>query len=134
MNFLLIDTNVIIRRLRRSIPDPIWNERLSGRAPVISPVTAHELRRGVRPGSPWEKAMTSFPAPLTEAPTPQDWIEAGDLIRKLFWNSHKGLALSRLQNDALIAVTARRLGADVWSSDGDIKLLCGSLRVRLLTD
>src|SRR5690349_16410010 len=105
MNYLLIDSNVIIRRLRGAIDDKTWIGLLSGRAPVISPITLHEIRRGIRPGSPWEGSIDRYPAPVVDAPTESDWITAADLIRKYFWNIHKGPNLARLQNDALIATT-----------------------------
>lgn len=134
MKLLLIDTNVIIRRLRGMIDESIWQVYLSGRAPVISPVTFHELRRGIRPGSPWESEIDRVPAPLVDPPSEEDWITAGDLIRIHFWKMRKGLELARLQNDALIALTAKRLNAELWSQDGDMRVLCDQLGVRLLVE
>src|SRR5689334_2175198 len=86
MNYLLVDSNVIIRRLRGAIDDKTWSALLSGRAPVISPVTLHEIRRGVRPGSAWEANIDIYPAPVVDPPTEADWIKAADLIRKFFWD------------------------------------------------
>lgn len=134
MNYILVDTNVIIRRLRGALNDTVWNAMLASRAPVISPITWHELRRGIRPGSPWESSIDNCPAPLIEPPSEADWIESADLIRKLFWKTHKGLALGRLQNDVLIAVTAKRMGAILWSKDGDMRTLCHELGVQLVVD
>jgi predicted nucleic acid-binding protein len=134
MRYLLIDSNVIIRRLRGTIDDKTWFALLSGRAPVISPVTLHELRRGIRPGSKWETNIDQYPAPVVDSPSEADWSDAADLIRKLFWNTHKGPNLARLQNDALIALTAKRLNAELWSKDGDMKALCDALQVRLFVD
>ena len=134
MKYLLIDSNVIIRRLRGAIDDRTWIGLLSGRAPVISPVTLHEIRRGIRPGSRWEVSMDQYPAPVVDAPTESDWVIAADLIRKHFWNTHKGQNLARLQNDALIATTAKRLGAELWSRDGDMRVFCVELGVRLFVD
>ncbi len=134
MSLILIDTNVIVRRLRGAIEEKAWIRNLAGRAPVISPITVHELRRGVRPGSPWEADMDRYPAPLVDAPTAVDWVEAADLIRRLFWNTHKGHSLMRLQNDALIAITAKKLSAELWSKDGDMRILCDTLGIRLFVD
>ncbi len=134
MSFLLIDTNIIIRRLRGAIDDKTWNALLSGRAPIISPVTLHELRRGVRPGSPWELSLNKSIAPVAAPPDEEDWSSAADLIRKLFWNTHKGPNLASLQNDALIALTAKKLNAELWSRDGDMRILCDTLGIRLFVD
>ncbi len=90
MNYLLLDTNIIIRHLRKNIDYKTWIALLSGRAPVISPITLHELRRGVRPGSKWEETIDLYPAPLTDPPSVEDWIKAADLIRTSFWNERKG--------------------------------------------
>ncbi len=134
MNYLLIDSNVIIRSLRGAIDNKAWNGILSGRAPVISPVTLHEIRRGIRPGSPWEASIDQYPVPVIDAPPESDWVTAADLIHKHFWNTHKGQNLARLQNDALIATTAKRLGAELWSKDGDMRVLCAELGVQLFVD
>jgi predicted nucleic acid-binding protein len=134
VKYLLIDTNVIIRRLRGAIDDKTWNALLAGSAPVISPVSLHELRRGIRPRSAWEKEKDESLVPTVNPPTEEDWILAADLIRNYFWNTHKGPNLARLQNDALIAVTAKRLGAQLWSKDGEMKVFCDALGVQLFTE
>jgi predicted nucleic acid-binding protein len=134
MNFILVDTNIVIRRLRGSIDDKTWSALLSGRAPAISPVTLHEIRRGIRPGSTWESKIDHYPAPMVDPPTESDWITAADLIRKYFWNTHKEQKLACLQNDALIAITAKRLNAELWSKDGDMRILCNALGVKLFVD
>jgi predicted nucleic acid-binding protein len=134
MTYLLIDTSVIIGRLRSAIDDKTWNSLLSGRTPVISPVTLHELRRGIRPKSLWEENIDNYLAPVTNPPSTEDWSTAADLIRSLFWNTYKGPNLSLLQNDALIAITAKKLNAELWSRDRDMKMFCKALGVRLLID
>jgi predicted nucleic acid-binding protein len=50
--------------------------------------------------------------------------------------THFSLAelLARLQSDALIALTAKRINAELWSKDGDMRVFCEALKVRLFVD
>ena len=63
-----------------------------------------------------------------------DWWEAGHLIRKI--GDARGWERSKrrdFQNDALIALTARRHGATVVTADApDFALLAGELRIAVL--
>jgi predicted nucleic acid-binding protein len=68
------------------------------------------------------------------APTAADWWEAGRLIRKIGdaagWDRHKR---RDFQNDALIALTARRHGATVVTANlSHFDLLAHELRVPML--
>jgi predicted nucleic acid-binding protein len=68
-------------------------------------------------------------------PTVADWWEAGRLVRTVGdaqgWDRSKR---REFQNDALIALTARRHGAMVVSANvSDFNLLARELRIQLLT-
>jgi predicted nucleic acid-binding protein len=67
-------------------------------------------------------------------PSVADWWEAGRLVRsigdKQGWDIHKR---RDFQNDALIALTARRHGATVVTADSsDFDLLRSELRISIL--
>jgi predicted nucleic acid-binding protein len=67
-------------------------------------------------------------------PTAADWWEAGRLVRKIGdaegWDRNKR---RDFQNDALIALTARRHGATVVTANvSDFDLLARELRIHML--
>lgn len=131
---LLIDTSILISYLRGAISTEILLRTLDGRAPLVSPVTLHELRRGVRPGSTWENQINRLvPSDtiLAAAPSSHEWMEAADVIRNYFNNRSK-IELATLTNDVLIALTAKTLCAELWSRDRDFKLICKAIGVHLL--
>lgn len=100
-----------------------------------SAVVLSELRRGARTRGA-ERTVERLHRLARDpwAPTPADWWEAGRLIRTLGdahdWDPVKRRAI---QNDALIALTARRHGATVVTSNrADFELLGQRLRVAVL--
>jgi predicted nucleic acid-binding protein len=100
-----------------------------------SAVVLSELRRGARtrPAQRLVDALAAL-APEPWAPTTNDWWEAGRLIRTIGdaqgWERGKR---REFQNDALIALTARRHGATVVTSDrADFELLSEATRVNVL--
>ena len=108
---------------------------LDGRAPFVSPVTLHELRRGIRPDSPWETQMDRLiPNDSIIAPSPsqQEWVDAADIIRACFGKTRSKVELAALTHDVLISLTARTLQAELWSRDGDFKVICKEIGVHLL--
>lgn len=101
-----------------------------------SSVVLSELRRGARTreGQRLVEALFKL-APVQWAPTEADWWEAGRLIRRIgdrqHWDRQKRRAF---QNDALIALTARRYGATVVTSDtNDFELLRKELGIAVMT-
>ncbi|MBI4637277.1 MAG: PIN domain-containing protein [Candidatus Rokubacteria bacterium] len=132
MPWAILDTSVYIGHWERGL----YEEALVAirRAFVVrhSAVVLSELRRGARgrgarrlvdqlyrlAATPWE-------------PSAVDWWEAGRLIRQIGdarrWDGNKRRAF---QNDALIALTARRHGATVVTANrADFDLLAGAIRV-----
>ena len=100
-----------------------------------SAVVLSELRRGART----RKALLQVEALARAAavqwePTAADWWEAGGLIRTIGdaegWDRGKR---RDFQNDALIALTARRHGAAVVTADaGDFARLARTLGIEVL--
>lgn len=130
-----MDTNVYIGHWERGL----YEENLSAvrRAFVVrhSAVVLSELRRGTRTREAQRVVEDLFRiARIQWEPTPGDWWEAGRLIRKIGdvrrWHTNKR---RDFQNDALIALTARRHGATVVTADTkDFDLLAKELRIAVL--
>ena len=100
-----------------------------------SSVVLSELRRGAR--TPQASRLVDSLHRIARVrwePSDQDWWEAGRLVREIGdaedWEINKR---REFQNDALIALTARRHGAAVVTANaGDFNLLSGKLGVRVV--
>ena len=135
MRWAIIDTNVYIGHWERSefcksLPDIRRSYIVRHSAVVLS-----ELRRGARTREARKLIadLHRVALPLWE-PTASDWWEAGRLIREIGdaerWDNSKR---RDFQNDALIALTARRYGAAVATNNQkDFNLLARQLHVRIL--
>ena len=104
------DTSVHIDVLRgtRSLADVL---AATGHPPIrLSPVVASELLRGVS-GSSTRNVMRLVRGLVTiEPPSWRScWLEAGRLLPRIF-RDHEVVGLARLQNDLLLALTARHTG------------------------
>jgi predicted nucleic acid-binding protein len=135
MPWAMLDTNVYIGHWEQGL----YEETLEAvrRAYIVrhSAVVLSELRRGARTREA-ERLVTALYrlARVCWEPTAADWWEAGRLIRKsgdvAGWDRHKQ---RDFQNDALIALTARRHGATVVTANlSDFDLLAHELRVHML--
>lgn len=134
MAFAIFDTGVYIDHFAG-----LHAETLQGlaRRYVVrqSAVVLSELVRGARTRAAQRMidALRRL-APIVWEPTPADWWTAGQLIRRVGdardWDPHKR---REFQNDALIALTARRHGATVVTTNAtDFKLLVPRLRIELV--
>ena len=135
MAIAILDTNVYIDHWERGqYQHTLENLR---RAYIIrhSAVVLSELRRGA-----WDREAQRLVAALFELatvrwePSVADWWEAGRLVRsigdKRDWDINKR---REFQNDALIALTARRHGATVVTANfTDFELLRSELRIAVL--
>jgi len=131
----ILDTSVYIDHWERGLyQDILENLR---RAFVIrhSAVVLSELRRGAR-GRDAELLVANLfeLATVRWEPSVADWWEAGRLVRnigdKQDWDINKR---RDFQNDALIALTARRHGATVVTANSsDFELLRLALRISVL--
>ena len=132
MAWAILDTNVYIGHWERGR----YQEGLTAirKAFVIrhSAVVLSELRRGARTREARRLVDTLFRlATVRWEPTGDDWWEVGRLIRKI--GDLRGWDRSKrrdFQNDALIALTARRHGATVVTADRvDFELLAREIGV-----
>ena len=117
------DTNVHIDVLRgrRSLAEVLT---AIGSPPVrLSPVVASELLRGVS-GHGARSVMRLVRGLVTlEPPSWRScWLEAGRLLPRIF-SDHEALGLARLQNDVLLALTARHTGTLFVTGDAHFAVL-----------
>lgn len=135
MRYAILDTSVYIGHWERGLhQETLETVR---RAFIIrhSAVVLSELRRGVRTRDAEQVVAALYRiAPVRWEPTATDWWEAGRLIRKIGdlqrWDRNKR---RDFQNDALIALTARRHGATVVTANlADFELLARELRIPVL--
>lgn len=111
------DTNVHIDVLRgsRSLGDVLT--AIGGPPVRLSPVVASELLRGVS-GAGVRSVMRLVRTLVTVEPPSWRacWLEAGRLLPRVF-PDHGTVGLARLQNDLLLALTARHTGALLVTAD-----------------
>ena len=125
MAFAVLDSSVYVDDWRVGLERELEPIR---RAFVIrhSAVVLSELRRGARTAAA-RRLVTALRRLASDVWTPDaaDWWAAGDLVRTI-GDAHDWDVSKRreFQNDALIALTARRHGAAVVSRNGrDFELL-----------
>ena len=100
--------HIDVLRGRRSVDELL---RQIGNLPVrLSPVVASELLRGVTGhGARSVNKLVRRLVPLEPPSWRRCWIETGPLLPRLF-PDHEEIGLGRLQNDLLLALTARHTG------------------------
>jgi predicted nucleic acid-binding protein len=135
MPWAILDTSVYIDHWERGLYEAdltVVRERFVVR---YSAVVLSELRRGARTAAARRLVEALYRLAWTLwTPTAGDWWEAGHVVRTIgdreHWDDHKRRGF---QNDALIALTARRHGATVITADRrDFELLSRALRIRVL--
>lgn len=111
------DTSIHIDVLRgtRSLDDVL---DAVCRPPIrLSPVVASELLRGVsRRGTRSVERLVHGLVPLEPPSWRRCWIETGRLLPRVF-PDHEAIGLARLQNDILLALTARHTGTLLVTGD-----------------
>ena len=115
-----------------SIHIPLLSGRLSwetvlqacGNVPVrLSPVVASELLRGISgPGRRQVEKLIRQLVPLQPPSWQRCWYETGRLLPQIF-PDHEAVGLARLQNDCLLALSARYTGAIFLTADGHFDTL-----------
>ncbi len=135
MRVAILDTNVYIGHWERALYQDRWDGLHQAYIVRQSAVVLSELRRGARTrvARSLVEALRRA-APVVWEPTAADWWEAGRVVQQIGdaknWDRGKR---RDFQNDALIALTARRRGATVVTADlADFGLLARALRVAVL--
>ena len=89
----------------------------------MSPVVASELLRGSKGRA--TRAVEKLIAKLVPIEPPSwrhCWLEAGRVVRSVF-PDYEEIGLARLQNDVLLALTARHTGAALVTQDAHFSVL-----------
>ncbi|HXV63365.1 MAG TPA: type II toxin-antitoxin system VapC family toxin [Vicinamibacteria bacterium] len=136
MAWAILDTNIYIGHWERGLYDEALAQVRQAFIVRHSAVVLSELRRGARTPTA-QSVVENLLKRATVVWTPQapDWWEAGLLIREL--RDARGWHRSKrrdFQNDALIALTARRHGATVVTANrAEFQLLSQKLGVSVLS-
>ena len=135
MAWAILDADVYIRHYEGRQPSDTLAKLQRGFVIRQSSVVLSELRRGARTPAArrWVEQIHEGAA-MRWAPTAADWWEAGRVVQVLGDRSGWGAAKRRdFQNDALIALTARRHGATVVTHNrSDFELLSSAAAVDVL--
>lgn len=131
--YAILDTNVVIRHLKGQLTHPL--DRFARRYVLRqSAVVLSELYRGAQNRAA-ERAIDVLARSAAEiwAPVSEDWLRAGRLVRAIGdeqgFDAHKR---RELQNDCLIALTARRHGALVLTGDvADFRLISRRVEIEV---
>jgi predicted nucleic acid-binding protein len=111
------DTSVHVALLRGDLELAAVLGRAGAGLIRLSPVVASELLRGTRGAARHAvEQIVRRLAPLEPPSWHAAFLAAGRLLPKLFAD-HEHVGLARLQNDVLIALTARHTGATLITSD-----------------
>lgn len=131
----IFDTGVYVDHWERgAYEETLENLR---RAYIVrhSAIVLSELRRGARSRESQRVVTRLFGlAKVRWEPSAGDWWDAGKLVRDIVdkqgWEAHKR---REFQNDVLIALTARRYGATIVTTNlADFELLRAPLRLSIL--
>jgi predicted nucleic acid-binding protein len=135
MPWAILDSDIYIGHWERGL----YQEDLARVAKAFivrhSSVVLSELRRGAR--TPQARRLVDSLHSIARVrwePSDKDWWEAGRLVREIGDTENWGInKRCEFQNDALIALTARRHGATiVTANEGDFNLLSGELGIRVV--
>ena len=122
------DTSVHVDLLRGDLRLADVIERVHGGPVRLSPVVASELLRGAsgKAARSIERLISSLVS--IEPPSWRAaWLEAGRLLPAVF-ERYESVGLARLQNDVLIALTARHTGSVLVTRDKHFRTLQRRLR------
>jgi predicted nucleic acid-binding protein len=136
MAWAILDTSIYIDHWERGLHAEVLDRVRRSFVVRHSAVVLSELRRGARTPQA-EKRVGQLFRRVRDAwePVSADWWEAGRLIRRI--GDQRGWEPSKrrdFQNDALIALTARRHGATVVTTDRqDFELLRRTVAIEVLS-
>lgn len=126
---IVADTCVILDFLDGLITEPSELIR-PYRLILMSPVALHETLRAY-PEDVHQELFEELISELLPPPKLEHWVEAAQLLKKLYPKRKKG-NIASMQNDILIALAARDIQAPVWSRDKDFELICNELKIPLI--
>lgn len=126
---IVADSCVLLDFLDGVIEDPLKIIQ-PYRIILISPVAFHEVLRAY-PLECHAQLIKNLKREFIPPPTLEHWIESARVMRNLYPKRQKQ-GVARMQNDILIALSARDIKAPVWSRDSDFELVCDHLDVGLL--
>lgn len=135
MGWAILDTSVYIDHWEHGRHDSAFARVRKKYIVRHSAVVLSELRRGARSADAQRLVDTLHRlAPVVWEPSADDWWSAARLIREVGdaqgWETGKR---REFQNDALIALTARRYGASVVTTNAaDFRLLSKETKVKLI--
>ena len=126
------DTNIYIDFLKGTFPETLYQQYFHKFIIRLCPVVYQELLRGIRSESVRKKVVAAtknirFLAP----PTNKMWTKAGELTGKIV-RSFEEKTLEKIQNDLLIALTARENGATLITQDKDFSVIQKHLKFKLI--
>jgi predicted nucleic acid-binding protein len=136
MPWAIVDTSIYLGHWERGLHAALLAEVRRGFIVRQSAVVLSELRRGTRSRSARNLVETlHLVSTVVWAPIAEDWWEAGRLVQQIGdaqdWETSKR---REFQNDALIALTARRFGATVVTANRiDFGLLAREIGIRILS-
>lgn len=114
---VFFDTNVYIDLLKGRLDSRKYQEIFSRHVVRICPVVYHELLRGIRNPKVLRKVESTVKKiHFLSSPTTNMWIQAAHLAVRVVQTSD-AVSLSNMQNDLLIALTARESGATLITRD-----------------
>jgi predicted nucleic acid-binding protein len=135
VHWAILDTGIYIGHWEAGQYDALLADVRKGFVVRHSAVVLSELRRGARTASARKRVDgLNRLAHIVWEPRAADWWEAGKLVREV--GDRAGWEINKrreFQNDALIALTARRYGATVVTSNrADFSLLKDRVSVTVL--
>jgi predicted nucleic acid-binding protein len=128
---VILDTNVYVSACRSEEARARFRTSFFKLLPVtfLAAVVAYELRVNAA-GRPTQRLVQEFIAPMESSgrcvsPTFADWIEAAAIVTAIVERDHSWRSkLPALLNDTLIALSARRIGATLFTYNArDFRLI-----------
>lgn len=128
----LFDTSIYIDLFAGTLSAPHLESLFGHYIIRVSPIVLHELYRGVRTKKD-QRPIDRLAGHLLRIEPPswaRTWILAGHLLPRLF-PDYESVGLARLQNDVLLALTARGQGALLVTRDPHFRHIRGLISFQL---
>lgn len=125
------DTSIYIDYLKGVFPKSLYDRYFKEYLIRVCPVVYQELIRCVR-SEGLRKKIEDLAGNIIFLPPPtiKMWIRAGELAGRII-GSYDKRSLERIQNDLLIALTARETGSTLITKDGHFKIIQKHIPFRL---